>query len=315
MKECLFCGMRCNDNARTCKACGTPFITEHSAYSCTEASLLPVYAPQERGVTVKRTPATGYPAVVVDACDTIDKVKAATVHIYGVYDVEKDPDEQIAAEIMEGIAAGILDRILGGIGDDEDGEGEGLGEKTTLGESGTGFFINYGNNIYLITNNHVVENTLQNNGTLTVKFPPEVSDREDSIVASVLARDKINDVALLCTFMPLPKRAAALELADMETVRAGEHVVTVGCPRHMEFNAVEGSVSNPFYKDHPLEIGNVLCTLNATHGNSGGAIVRLKDNKVIGLVKSGFSGDYLPGHTVCGSADAIKQLINMYERG
>lgn len=316
--------MRSDSRAHTCKACGTPFITESVSYSGMAAPLTPTYTPQERGVAV-RTPAPEYPMVVLDACDTIDKVKAATVHIYGVYEKEEDP--------MDAIKAGLLEGILGAIAkaqddedDDEDFEDDEYKNRANapkgvqdeygmVGESGTGFFVNHNGNVYLVTNNHVVENTLVNGGGLSAKFPPEISGRDDSMAISVLAADKINDVAILRTFLPIPEKAATLELADMETVRAGERVVTVGCPRHMEFNSVEGSVSNTCCKDHPLAMGTILCTLNTTHGNSGGAIVRVKDSKVIGLVKGGYAEDYLPGHTVCVPVDAIKQLINMYERG
>ena len=323
MKECLFCGMRSDNKAHICKACGTPFITESVSYSGMAAPM-PTYNPQERGNAVARASAPEYPMVVLDACDTIDKVKAATVHIYGVYEKEDD---------MDAIRAGLLEGILGAIANAQDDEDDDdiddadeyknkadapKGVKADygmVGESGTGFFVNHNGSVYLVTNSHVVENTLTNGGGLSAKFPPEISDRDDSVAIEVLAADKINDVAILRTFLPLPEKAATLELADMETVRAGERVVTVGCPRHMEFNAVEGSVSNTCCKDHPLAMGKVLCTLNTTHGNSGGAIVRVKDSKVIGLVQGGYENDYLPGHTICVPVDAIKQLINIYERG
>ena len=189
-----------------------------------------------------------------------------------------------------------------------------IGENNEMvGETGTGFFLRCAGKNFLVTNHHVIERALVG-GMVTVHFPEEVHPKNDAFTAEVLALDKINDVALLEVILPVPEKVTFLELADLTTLRQGEKVVTVGCPRHMKFNAVEGAVSNTCYEINPYSMNAILCTLQTTHGNSGGAIVRLRDGAVIGIATAIF-GEYLPGHTVCASADAIRQLIYAYARG
>ena len=213
-------------------------------------------------------------ADVINICDAIEYIKKATVHIAVI----------------------------------------GIGENNEMvGETGTGFFLRCAGKNFLVTNHHVIERALVG-GMVTVQFPEEVHPKKDAFTAEVLASDKINDVALLEVILPVPEKVTFLELADLTTLRQGEKVVTVGCPRHMKFNAVEGAVSNTCYEINPYSMNAILCTLQTTHGNSGGAIVRLRDGAVIGIATAIF-GEYLPGHTVCASADAIRQLIYAYARG
>ena len=62
-------------------------------------------------------------------------------------------------------------------------------------------------------------------------------------------------------------------------------------------------------------MSKVLCSINATNGNSGGSMVRVSDNRVIGVATAIYHPDYMQSHTICASADAVRQIIFMYENG
>lgn len=177
---------------------------------------------------------------------------------------------------------------------------------------GTAFFVTYRGQRYLITNHHVVEKAADGEGVVTVMYPEELNPRRDRYRAEVVTTDAENDVTVLKTEAPLPQGATALELADLSSLRQGQRVVSVGHAQGMEFNCVEGIVSNTTYRA-PTPMSMILCSLNAVSGFSGGGVVRVEDGKVIGIATAVLPQDYLPSHTVCVTADAIRQLIHIHE--
>ena len=181
------------------------------------------------------------------------------------------------------------------------------------GSTGTGFFINYEGKTYVVTNLHVVDDAVQG-GIATIRFSDAVNPRGDHYNASVLMFDPINDLALLDVHFPIPSNVKPLELADMSTLRNGQDVLAVGNPRTMRFNAIKGSIAQTNYTDESIQMSRVLCNLSATNGNSGGPVVRVKDGKVIGVATEIFIPEYMQSHTICESADAIRQLVFMYKK-
>lgn len=174
---------------------------------------------------------------------------------------------------------------------------------------GTGFLVSERDGIYLITNLHVVEDAYRENKIIAVRFSIKVNPRNDKYIAEVRTIDPINDLAILDIQFELPALATPLKLADMSTLRKGEAVVSVGNPQEFLFNAIQGNVANENIDVGSLHMSGVLCTLAAAEGNSGGAVVRISDSAVIGVASGVKNPEYMQGHTICVSADAIRQII------
>lgn len=179
--------------------------------------------------------------------------------------------------------------------------------KGTFG--GTGFLVSEGGHNYLMTNMHVVEDVLRGGGVIAVRFSSKVNPRNDKYIAKVHDIDPVNDLAILDVQFEIPAKAAPLKLADMSTLRKGEAVVSVGNPREFTFNAIQGNIANENISMGNFHMSGVLCTLAAAAGNSGGAVVRTSDCAVIGVATAIKHPEYMQGHTICVSADAIRQII------
>lgn len=182
------------------------------------------------------------------------------------------------------------------------------------GSLGTGFFINEKGKNYLVTNYHVVRCAVESGGPITVRFSDEINPRKDNFFAFVIATDPFNDIALLDVPFEIPNGVAPLELATMSSLRRGQQVVAVGNPHGMEFNCITGIIANTNLRDNDVQMSRVLCSLNAAPGNSGGPTVRVSDAKVIGVATAIFHPEYMQSHTICASADAVRQMIYISER-
>lgn len=181
-----------------------------------------------------------------------------------------------------------------------------------MGAVGTAFFIEYEGDTYIITNHHVIENA-EDDGIVTLMFPEEILRGKDKFSASIMATDPLNDVALLNLFIPMPPGTERLELADMSTLAELQEVITVGNPHGIEFTATRGNISKVHFNVGKSPLSQILCSLGAGPGNSGGAVVRCSDGKVIGIATGIFPADHLQMETVCASADAVRQLICKYK--
>lgn len=174
--------------------------------------------------------------------------------------------------------------------------------------SGTGFFINEGGACYLVTNFHVIQKVF-NGGKASIRFSENVNKRRDSFIVDIDDVDPFNDLALLKIPVELPEGVIPLELADMNTLQRGQAVVSVGHPYEYSFNAIQGIISNPMIEMGVSRMSGVLCSMPAARGNSGGAIVRVKDGKVIGVATKITNPEEMQSNTICTSADAIRFVI------
>ncbi len=143
----------------------------------------------------------------------------------------------------------------------------------TSASNGSGFVINdYG---YIVTNYHVVENSLQ------------ISIIDCNGVwssAELIGYDKTVDIAVL--YSENAKLSTAT-LADSSAAKLGETVVAIGCPvgSETELSVSNGIISN--FKSQSLSYPAGMIQTNAplNPGNSGGPLFDSKGN-VVGIVTS-----------------------------
>ncbi len=179
---------------------------------------------------------------------------------------------------------------------------------------GTGFFTKYQRNTYLITAYHVVTAAVNENAAIAIQFHPNVNPSEDFYHARVIAYDEGNDLAMLALSIPYPKTLKPFPLASARSIRPGEQVVTVGCPRMLSFNCSVGTVSNvSFDMKNDRSMKHFLCSIPIAPGNSGSAMVRTRDSAVVGVCVQVFDQEYLPLQTICAPSDAIAQMIALHE--
>jgi S1-C subfamily serine protease len=182
------------------------------------------------------------------------------------------------------------------------------------GSLGTGFFVDHKGSTYLITNFHVISGAVGGNAMITVRFPENINPRNDCFNVDLVGVDPLNDVALLDVQFDMPNGAVTLQLEDLSKIRRGQQVVAVGNPHGMNFNCIEGIISNTNYRDSDMTMSKILCSLSAAPGNSGGPVVNVSSEKVIGIATAIFDPNYMQSHTICASADSIRQMIFAYEK-
>jgi len=141
---------------------------------------------------------------------------------------------------------------------------------------GTGFFI--ASDGYILTNNHIVENTIK----VTV-----FSVNKDEYKAEVVGTDSKTDLALLKVE---GKNLPFTKLGDSTQLKVGEWVLAIGNPLGMEHTVTAGIVSAkgrqlggslnvPDYQDF------IQTDAAINRGNSGGPLVNL-EGEVVGITSN-----------------------------
>lgn len=141
---------------------------------------------------------------------------------------------------------------------------------------GTGFFID--SEGYLITNNHIVENSV--NVTVTTIEGEEYSGK-------VIGTDPRTDLALIKV---KGKNFPHVELGDSAQLKVGEWVLAIGNPFGMEHTVTAGIVSA---KGRQLGVGMnvpqyqdfIQTDASINRGNSGGPLVDMK-GEVVGITSN-----------------------------
>ena len=97
-------------------------------------------------------------------------------------------------------------------------------------------------------------------------------------VDGVLADDPIRDIAILKVS---GKNLPVLQLADSDSLSAGDHVVAIGSPLGLQNSVSDGIISG--FREDSKGRNWVQTTAPASHGNSGGPLLTM-DEKVAGVV-------------------------------
>ena len=176
---------------------------------------------------------------------------------------------------------------------------------------GTGFFVN--DEGYVVTCYHVVEK-IKNNELFIIKSDVieeaktagmhekmpvyELQDVSKFMKASVRLKDTITDLAILYT---MENETSFLEIGNYELVEQGEEVIFLGFPfginkviAHKGMISYIGKISYSFFQNGiGIEAFQIDGIVNS--GNSGGPVISIQQNKIIGIIKAKYAniGEYL----------------------
>lgn len=160
-------------------------------------------------------------------------------------------------------------------------EGGAIPDKT----QGTAFIISLHNH-YLLTCSHVVEGK--------TKFTFSIGELQFETSARLLWNNPQCDIALLQVGM-LPQKARYLQLCqDEKPTRKTTKITLAGYPlgeavsRNLMVNSGEIANYESDKQNNDRCFDTYMSDINATHGNSGGPIIRQDNYQVIGLLQGGF---------------------------
>ena len=142
-------------------------------------------------------------------------------------------------------------------------------------DQGSGFIYNFGGQMIILTNYHVVAGT----SSLNVTF---VNEKKYS--ASILGSNPSSDFAVLSINTP-GNEFSPLEIVSSSTLRVGDSAIVVGTPYGLEGSMSVGIVSalNRTLVTDDFSIGNVIQTTAPLNpGNSGGPLLNHK-GQVVGI--------------------------------
>jgi S1-C subfamily serine protease len=146
------------------------------------------------------------------------------------------------------------------------------------GVQGSGFVYNYNGKMIVITNNHVIEGTVND----TVTFA-----NGDAYTATVLGADPYADLAALQTSAP-ETEYKPLEIASSSSLNVGDPLIAVGGPYGLAGSMTTGivsalgrTISSDTSTSYP--IANVIQTSTPINpGNSGGPLLNY-EGQVVGI--------------------------------
>jgi len=176
---------------------------------------------------------------------------------------------------------------------------------------GSGFLIDSSG--YIITNNHVVENT----SDITVNFTDGTS-----VPATVVGTDSSHDLALIKVTASAVSGITPLALGDSNEVDIGEMAIAIGTPYGLENTATVGIISglDRTLSSSDISAGSNLDNMIQTDaalnpGNSGGPLLN-SSGEVIGVntaIESSSSniGFAVPSNTVTMVLDSLKNGENI----
>jgi S1-C subfamily serine protease len=163
-------------------------------------------------------------------------------------------------------------------------------------QQGSGFITEVNNQLVIVTNDHVVQNALNE----TVTF----SDGQ-SYPASVLGSDAKADLAVL-SISPMPSGLIPLTLASSDKLQVGDPVVAVGTPYGLSGTLTTGVISalgrtiteDSTTNQNGQTIADIIQTSTAINpGNSGGPLITYSGD-VVGITTAGISNSQSLGFAI-----------------
>ena len=187
----------------------------------------------------------------------------------------------------------------------------------TLYGTGSGFIYKVeGNDTYIITNHHVIEN-----GT---NFKITYTDKE-IVEATLVGSDELSDIALLK--VETRDNYEAVELGKSSDLKAGDTTFAVGAPLGNTYSwtvtrgiisgkerLVEISTSNSYQADYIMNVLQTDAAVNS--GNSGGPLCN-SNGEVVGVISAKIASTGVEGMgfaiPIEVALDKVEQILNNEE--
>ena len=165
----------------------------------------------------------------------------------------------------------------------------GVAQVFAAGSNGSGFFFDINGSIFVITNSHVIESSLQRPapGQSRVVAPLKVRTAfGEEVRATVWKESQQHDIAIL-KLERIPASVVPLELSAASP-RAGMAVFLWGAPRGISLVPLDGAIADQvvnydsnIFAGAPVRM--ILARISVTPGNSGGPLLD-SQGKVIGVI-------------------------------
>ena len=173
--------------------------------------------------------------------------------------------------------------------------------------SGSGFIYKQDDKGYILTNNHVIDNS--NNYEI-------ILSSGETVKAELLGKDAYSDIAVLA--IDKDKVPKVAKLGDNDLIEVGNTVFTVGSPMGEEFSGsvTRGIISS---KERTVETDDVVTNVIQTDasinpGNSGGPLVNLA-GEVIGITSMKLSSQEVEGMGFAIPINDVKVYVESLEQG
>jgi serine protease Do len=187
-----------------------------------------------------------------------------------------DPSRSLGGDPFVGVADKIKPSVVSVISSKKDDQGSGTGVGSGV------IFQKNGSNVYILTNNHVVDQGVQ--------FEI-VTDQGEHKQATLVGKDQITDLAVLESNGDGLKGIA--EFGNSESLKAGEFAIAVGNPLGLGYSPTVtlGIISIPKRTipvslsqggDYDWEMDVIQTDAAINQGNSGGPLVNI-EGQVIGI--------------------------------
>jgi len=173
---------------------------------------------------------------------------------------------------------------------------------------GSGFVYEYDGRMIVITNNHVVQDTINNSVTFF---------NGDAYAASVIGSDPYADLAVLSTEAP-ETEYKPLEIVSSSTLKMGDPLIAVGGPYGLAGSMTTGIVSalgrTITEESSSYAIPNVIQTSAPINpGNSGGPLLNYQ-GQVIGITTAIVSDSQGLGFAIP-SSTILKEIGSLVTKG
>lgn len=173
--------------------------------------------------------------------------------------------------------------------------------------SGSGFIYKQDDKGYILTNNHVIDNS--NNYEI-------ILSSGETVKAELLGKDEYSDIAVLA--IDKDKVIKVAKLGDNDLIEVGNTVFTVGSPMGEEYSGsvTRGIISS---KERTVETDDVVTNVIQTDasinpGNSGGPLVNLA-GEVIGITSMKLSAQEVEGMGFAIPINDVKVYVESLEQG
>lgn len=141
--------------------------------------------------------------------------------------------------------------------------------------AGSGFHF-FDKNV-IVTNAHVIKGALENGGKIYAKIGSEKYE----LICKKFKEDVINDFAILKTQEAFPEDREVLTIADNFDYAIGTEVIYAGFPHGIDDLIVQKATIAGYEQNNP---NHFYLDASVNSGNSGGLIVKISDNSIIGIV-------------------------------